>query len=694
MEENNVLEKRLQEILAVEDFDRLIPFTESTYWPTMTSTERDLLAILFVTQGESQLKSGDIKAFNSFELASKVAPKNLTVFHRQAMALAAQNHNMRCLNTACNAFQEVVALDPLFFDDWVSWGNTLVRIGVFQGEAIYFQEAHQKFLKAEACASLTDQPKLAECYWQWGVCWHFLGQLSGEACDFHLALEKYGQSAERGLQAVDFWNDFGDAVVELSGLIGRKELLFEAADIYKDAIHSTPDHFQSWFSLACCFQRIYEYNHEEDYFNFANDSFTQAEELNADSLDLWLFWGQLFVDHGKSKHDVESLQISFEKFAKADACEQNHSVVLRHWGEALMLCGAYAERGELLREAETKIVQSIEIHPESPESWYLYGCCLNELGRYFIEETFFFKAIEKYRYGLSLDKNNPLFFYGMSVAYLSIGELTADVEMIEQAIQCYPRVNELNGQIYPQFWNDWGVALMKLAELTNDQKSVESAIEKFEHAINQYTQNDSKQVCDVEWLYNYGCALDFLGDFTQNASDYERAVLILSKALEQDPTYVHARYNLALALSHLGELNDDIECFHKSLQLYEMLLAEDAEDEMAWNHWGLTLLHFAQLVTDSLHPEQGQQHYEEAERKLMHAIALGCTEAFYNMACLHALNANYATAMHYIERSEVSGVLPAVEDLMHDEWLAGLRDTSDFQSFIALLSSKYEKEKQ
>jgi tetratricopeptide (TPR) repeat protein len=693
MEENNALEKTLQEILACEDFDRLMPYAESACWTAMSANERDLLAMLFTAQGERLLNDGAPNAFNNFEIASKISPKSKAILYRKAMAYATQKENIGCLNAACTAFQEVVTLEPNFFDAWVSWGNTLVRLGIF-GETNYFQEAHQKFLKAEACAAAINQAKLAETYWHWGVCWHFHGQQSGEACDFYMALEKYAQAAELGFNSVDFWNDYGDAVVELAGLIGRKELLFEAVDIYKDAIRIDPNRYQSWFNLGCCFQRIFEYNHDEDFFTFANDSFARAEDLDEKAFELWLNWGQLFVDFGKCKHDIEHLQVSFEKFAKADACEPNHSVVLRHWGEALMLYGSYTEKGEVLREAEAKIVRSIEIHPEHPDSWYLYGCCLNELGRYFIEETFFVKAIEKYRYGISLDKNNPLFFYGMSLAYLSIGELSADSDMIEQAIQCYPRVLELGGQTYPQFWNDWGVALMKLAELTNDQKSVEAAIEKFECAINQHAQSNSKVACEVEWLYNYGCALDFLGDFTQNSSDYEKAVHVLAKALEQDPSYVHSRYNLALALSHLGELNDDIECFYKSIELFELLLADDAEDEMAWNHWGLTLLHLAQLIMDSLHPEQGLQLYEEAERKLTHAVALGCTEAFYNLACLHALRANYAVAMHYIERAEVSGALPGVEDLMHDEWLVGLRDTQNFQSFIALLSNKYEKEKQ
>lgn len=701
MEKNHALEKTLQDILAIEDFDRLAPFKEAASWTAMTPTERDILALSFVTQGESQLKNGDNSAFCNFDLAVKVAPKNVTVLFRQALAYAVQNQNMRCQTAACTTLQELVALDPQYFGAWRLWGNILVNIGILQGEAHYFHEAHQKFSEAEACpCDCNSSPSTedsstpqADFYWHWGLCAHHLGKLSGEACDFHVALEKYRQAAEQGLQSADFWNDYGDALVELAHLIGRKELLFEAVDLYNKAIEIAPEQYQSWFNLARSFQLIFECDHEEADFNSAHESFSRAAELDDRDVDLWLNWGQLHTYHAKSRQCIESLQNSLEKFVKADACEPNHALVLRYWGEAQMLYGAYNESGETLREAEAKIVKSIEIDPESPQAWMIYGSCLNELGRYFTDDAYFLQAIDKFRYGLSLDKNNPALFYGMSFAYLSVGELLADPAMIEQSVQCYARVVEFGGAIPPKFWNDWGVALMKLAQLTHDQKIVESAIEKFEQVILPYGNKDNKREVELEWMYNYGCAFDFLGDFTQEAYDYEQAIQILTKVLEQDPTYIHARYNLALALSHLGELNDDIECFHTALQHFEVLLAEDPEDEMAWNDWGLTLMNLAHLVNDPLHPEQSQQLYEESEHKLGHAIALGCTEAYYNLACLYALNANYSAAMHYLERSETAGILPGIEDLMHDEWLASLRDTSDFKHFIALLSNKCEKEK-
>lgn len=686
MEKN--IEETLQEILTYQEFDRLAPFKESDSWQQMSSSERDLLGLLFVAQGESLLKKGDSKATDSFDIASKIAPKNLLVFYRQAMAYASQDHNMRSLDVACKTLQKVVTLDPTFFNAWYSWGNILVRMGTFHGETTYFHEAHLKFLEADKHSNSIDYNQLADCYWQWGLCWHFMGNLSGEACDFHVALEKYRLAAEHGLQAIDFWKDYGDALVELSILIGRKEFLFEAIDLYRNVIRTAPDSFHGWYSLGRCYQRIFEFTHDQNYFSFAHDSFFHASEINPRIADLWMYWGQLFTDLGKNNYDLNLLEISLEKYKKADACEPNNYMILCRWGESLMLCGAQTESGDLLRGAEAKIVRSLEIHRENPEAWYLYGTCLNELGEYFSEESYYFQAIEKFRYGLTFNENDSMLWYGLALSHYAIGELLSEFEMVEKANQCFERVMEEGGGLFPQFWNDWGVALLKLAEMNNDPQYVEAAIAKFECAINQNSEDPIHHECDLEWLYNYGCAFDFLGDFTEDVSDYERAVQILSRVLEQDPTYAFARYNLALSLCHLGEHSDDVECFQKSSDHFEELLTQNPEDEMSWNDWGLTLMKHAQLVYDPLHPQQAEQLYEQAERKLMHATALGCTRAFYNLACLHALMGNFTVAMHYIQRANEADVLPSIDDLLHDPWLKAIRDTQEFRNYISLLSNK------
>ncbi len=692
MEKEPPLEKILNEILVTQDFSRLESFQTPACWTPMSVAERQQLALAFVAQGESQLQQGKSAALDSFALSIEIAPNNPTVLYWQALAYSKQVQNMRCLAAANNALQKVAVLDPSFFEAWFVWACVLVRQGIFNSEPRFFQEADEKFVRAIALHKSDSTVALADIYWQWGLCWFFLGRLDGEAHDFHVALEKYRQAANLGLDNSLFWNNYGDAIAELSILVGRKDLFLEASEFYRNAIKLAPDEFQGWLNLACSLERLFEIQHEPFYFDDANDGFARAAELNSENVELWLNWGSLFVESAKSSGEVEHLYVSFEKFSRANECEPNNSTVLCRWGEAQTLCGAFAERIDLLREAEKNIVHSLEIQSDNVDGWCVYGNCLNELGRYFTDDAFYHRAIEKFLYGISLNERHSMLWHGLALAHFAIGELRNDVQMIEKAVRYCAKVMDCGGEAVSQFWNDWGVAQMKLAELTRDHSNIESAIEKFERAINAYGSESEKAVMDLEWLYNYGCAFAFLGEFSQDASHYERAVQILLEAIQQDPAYAEARYNLALSLAHLGALTDDIDHFHQAIEHFHLLVAEDNEDEAMWNDWGLALLNLADLVHDEMHPELSQKYYLQAEDKFKHSIALGGVEAFYNLSCLYSLQNNYPAAMHYLARAEQSEALPAIDEVMHDEWLEGLRQTADFRSFISLRTTKHEKE--
>lgn len=693
--EPSSLEELINKALVSQNFSCLEQLQDITFWQQLSASDRHSLALAFVAQGETLLKLGDGKALDIFELALKIAPNEPGIIYKQALAYSTQIQNMRCLAAAGKALQQVVSLSPTFFDAWLTWAYVLVRQGIFHGESHFFKEAHEKFVQAISLLRIDSNGvsvKQEELYWQWGLCWFFLGRLDGEACDFYVALEKYREAAKLGLDNALFWNNYGDSLAELSILLNRKDLLLEAAEIYRKATKLAPHEFQGWLNLACSLERLFEHYLEVSYFEEANNTFMHAAELNSENVELWLNWALLFVESAKQSGEVEHLNISFEKFERANDCEPNNSTVLYRWGEAQTLYGAYNERLDLLKSAEKNIVRSLEIQSDNADGWYIYGNCLNELGRYFSDAKFYQQAIEKFLYGLSLNERHHLLWHGLALAHFALGEFNNDLQMLEKATRYCAKVMETGGKVFPQFWNDWGIALMKLTELTREQSYIEAAITKFERAINANDYENEKVGTDLEWLYNYGCAHAFLGEFSQETTHYERAIQVLSDVLQLDSNYTEARYNLALSLAHLGVLTDDIDHFHQSLEHFNILLTNDNEDEAMWNDWGLTLLNLADLIQDEMNPELSQNLFLQAEDKFKHAIALGGIEAFYNFSCLYSLQGNYSAAMHYFARAEQAEALPHIDDVMHDEWLEGLRQTTDFRNFISLRMTKHEKE--
>lgn len=686
-------QKRIETALATNDFQLLSPYHDPASWLTITEEERELLALLLVKQGEQQLTNGENKAIETFALASRAAPFSASVYFQQALALSYQQ-TITSLLASSAALDKATQLDPNFIAAWYGWGCVLVDIGTMNSDTTSFYQAHDKFSKADQLAQSNESQRPEGFFWQWGICWHRLGKISGEAVDYFKALEKFqiGATKESNLNSL-FCIDYGNVLVEIAFLLDRKELLFDAVAQYKKSIEFSPAEMEPWVNLACTYLNLYEIYEQEEYFFEANEYFEHATTIDENHSLTWLKWAELCAYAGKKTKDLNYLQASFIKYEKAHQCEPDNAYVLARWGEVQMLASSHTDNLEYLRDAETKISKALELEPENAAFWYISAMCCSDLGSYFNDTAYFKQAIERFHRSLAIDEAHSSVHHGLAQVYYTLGEMSENIDYIENSFYHFNRALELTEGSASQCWNDWGVALMKLGEITNEKKYIESAVEKFEKAIgNKFNEAHPDKDIELEWLYNFGCAMDFLGDFHDDALYYERAIQILTHVVNVDPEYTHARYNLALSLSHLGELNSDVDCFLKATEHFQILLNHDIEDEYAWNDWGLTLTHLAVLTYDDTHPEFSRDYFEQAERKFLHSISLGNIHALYNIACLYALTKNMPAAMHYLERADLSNGLPPTEDVMHDEWLDNMRHHAPFRAFIAHLLNKSHKD--
>ncbi len=686
MKKNSSLQKKFEELLSQEEALNLDLYKDANSWKLMSRNERELLALLFIKQGEQQLKNGDSEAMESFEFAERAAPKNPTIRFREAIVFMQYKENVSCMLSACRSFQKALKLKPDYFDALYGWGTALMQLGMIQTDSQYLQDADLKFIEAEKVSAGQPPRSIATMFLHWGVALYHQGRASGEAIDFSAAIDKFSQSAQLGLNEALLFMFYGDAVTELSYLINKREMLFEAGELYLKALdaEASPEELHdAWHNLGCCYERIFDLFPKKDYFDIADDALKHALDMEPKDFVAWDRWGQLYANAGRILRNVDFLHASIEKFAKADQYEPNSPHILSRLGEALMLCGSHMDRVDMIRDGEEKIRRSLELDPNATRLWYLYGSCSNELGWYFKDAVFFYQAIEKFQYGLSLNQSDPLLWNGLGLSHFALGEIKHDAEMVEKAITYYSRALEFGCHIFPQFWNDWGVALMRLADFKNNRGYIEAAIEKFEMAVFRLGEDPAGENADPEWLYNYGCALDFLGDLAVDSTYYEKAVQILVKVLQIDPIFPNARYNLGVALSHLGEATSDIDCLLRAIDQFNIILSHDGEDEASYHDLGLAHMYLAELLYDPVCPGESQKHFELAEAKLLHALALGHLSAYYHLACLQALLQNFDMAIHFLEKAETARALPDFDDLMHDEWLEGVRETPHFKKFIS-----------
>ncbi len=651
----------------------------NSFWSKMDRDEREELAEVLFEEGKQLILQGENYAFHIFDISRRVAPLSASLQFQQGVFLfdyAVHKCSEKYLLLAEKHIQYAIEIKSSYFNAWYIWGDVLVHLGLVYKEAHYFQQADEKYSKAYSLCG--ENPKLLKKFlWDWALCWYFQGKHSGEAIDIKRALEKFDKTAKLGCNESSFWKDYGNAWAEMGLLICDDRFLQKALTYYQKSIQLNPKYFEGWLSLAQTFQHLYQNTYQEQYLAQAHSAYAKAAEFKQDHFELWMHWGSLFLASGRMKGEIKHLQMSAMKYSKALKVHPGHPEALSRWAEALILLGTFTSRLDHLKDAERKIIAALEIGCECPDIWYRYGFCLYAQGQYFEDSDYYLMAIEKFNHALTLERNHFFSLNGMGLTQFALGDIHQDVSLLKDAASHFKKASLIKKN-HPELWNNWGMTLMRLADLLDSKEYIEDSLVKYEYALKLYEETSAS----TQLLYNYACALDFLGSFNDDAQAYEKSAQILEIVLKKDPGYTPVYYNLALVYAHLGELLDDVDYYNKSGENFHRAIQEDPEDELIWNAWGVALTQFAKLIYEPLKIELYESLINEAEKKLRQALALGSLDAFYNLSCLHCLAGNLSEAIHYLQLAHQKDALPPIEQLMYDDCLEPLRLSEQFQDFI------------
>lgn len=655
-------------------------------WSEMKIKEREDLAQAFFALSCKKIVNGELKAIEVFELAKRIAPLSASLEYRYAVFwfdYALHSSNAKYLLLSLKHIKHAVDIDPEFFDAWYTWSDVLVHLGLAYHEAHYFHEADEKFQKALTLI-IDHEQQLAKFYWDWALCSYFLSKHSGEAVDVRTALQKFQKGLEAGIRDPVFFRDFANAWVEMCILIKDVRFLHKAIELYQQAVSIDENYFDGWLSFAQAFHYLYEITGNDKFLAQAHETYAKAADFHNPNLSLWLGWGNLFLLSGKRKKEPKHLQMSVMKFSKALNMSPQHPEAMSLWGEALILIGSFSNRLDLLRQGEKKLLEAIEKVPDNPDIWQRYAYALYAQGQYFEDADYFSQSIEKYQYALSLKAKHLPSLYGIALAHFALGNIKSDTKLFDMSDDYFEKAVQVDDQ-KAELFNDWGLLLMRYGEMTDSEYYIDSACLKFKTAC-----DIQKSAPETEYLYNYGCCLDFLGCFSGDIQHHEEAAQVLSHVLYLNSEYKQVRYNLALVFSHLGELTEDIDYFTKAIAQFKLVVEDDQEDEMAWNEWGVTLIHLAHILYEPAKPAVFLKVVEDAEYKLKQAVALGSVKALYDLACLFSLAEQYGDSLYYLRQAEAKEALPSLQELMEDDLLDGLRATEEFQRFLTELSLKYK----
>lgn len=684
----NTQDKLLQ-MLHSESFEELADFTKPASWTKMSLEEKELLSILFIKQAEKQIDKGDKEVFQSCEMATMLAPENPYMHFHKGLVFARQRENMRCLMAASQALQECLAIDPTITIGWVTWANVLCDMGHLSEDIECFYDASAKYKTALELADNPKSPVHAYAYWHWGACLHFIGNAAGEPNEYHEALKRFLMAEQMGVDYPLFYNDFGDLYSSLSNLLPFMDYDAKAILCYRNATIKDPAYYNAWLSLGCTLTLQYQNTKDEGDFLDAHHAFERCIEIDSSEPGAWVRWGHLLACGGKSTQDIDRVYASFEKFEAASLLDSEMPRLLLHWGDALLMVGVHEERIDLLKAAEAKITRAMRSLSNVEEAWVIYAKCLCDLGNYFHDAQYYRQAIEKYEHALKQFPNCPGLVSSLAHALVALGDLTSSPYHYDLAIRAFEN-DQSNAKKYScSDYNEWGIAWLKMAEFTMKGEHAAASVEKFEQAITIGLETMTFNELDPAIIYNYGASIDFLGDFHNDVTYYDKAAQMLAHVVAVDETHPFAKYNLALALFHRGELAHDLDSIHKAMEILEELVHADPEDDVLWGQYGMILMTLAEISSAHESNDTSAAMFADAESKLKRAIAYGSTVAHYNIACLYSLTSNKPGAMRHLEIAEKQNALPLVDEILEEEWLDSLHDMPEFR---ALIARQYEED--
>lgn len=672
----------IEEIEKTKQYDLLDNLNDPKKWEKIEGTERERLAQLFMQRGESLIQKEDVSGLASFDVAAKLAPLSKDVLYQQAATHVQLCHMGGDLLSAVDSLSKAVAVDPSFVEAWSLLAEAYVLLGQKEDDFTYFTQVTEVLEKAYKTFK-TIKISSPRFYWHWGRCLTAIGVFSEEPKDFQEAIGKFEKAIAYGLESGELYFDLGNAMVDFASLVGQNERMHEAIKWYNRAEKMGVNHRKDYnHRLAVAHNTDYLLTNSDEAYKKAVYYFEKASLQHPDDSGLYLKWGELLLVNGKRRRDLTTLEQALEKLNLALRKSERLDEILISIADCYLTIGIQQESIDALKMAYERLMGVSQTSMENHRVWYLMGMTLLEMGVYFQDTNYFLEAIEKFHQGLACDRKDAKCWWGLGNAHYLMGEFRGDMASYEKANGYYSRVVEFQQEGYSSFWNDWGVALMKLAEFNHEKSYVEGAIARFEEAIKLHMAHYSEKTVEPEWIYNLGCALDYLGDLTLDPQYYEQSISVFSKVLMIHPDYPFVRYNLALALTHLGEQTSDLECFHRAQEIFEFLAEQDPEDDFVFNEWANLLIHYAELVKEPAHPERAQDVYKLAEDKLLYAIRLGNIGAIYNLACLYSIIGDIENSMVYIKKAAESMALPPLQDLLDDDWLENLRKEDLFYDFM------------
>lgn len=392
---------------------------------------------------------------------------------------------------------------------FVNWGIKLAQEG-------NIPEALAKFEKAAQLDS-----NRAECMANWGITLIKAGQLDA-------AIDKFRHAVH--LDPADIYNHslLGAALVE-------QGQLDDANRAYETALKISPQNYKLYRSWGVALAR------QEDY-DAAIDKFKHSLAIRRYQPEVFFMWGAILAEQGRFEDAIDKFRVTLRYLPK-------HEEALYFWCLCLNQMGDY-------HHAITTARQCIELMPDNPDVYVQLGHALAHTGQ--TDE-----AIANYRHALMLNEHN-------AEAYESWGMMLVQQEKYEEAYTRFEKALALDPTRL-SVHAPWGQALVHQQRFDEAITHLKIANEINPNDVNVLVHwatvamrqgNGSEligKLFDVESSHPWHPQIHYLlGIHHLGEGDYNKAINMLGRVLEESPDFLDAGIHLSLAYCGVGNTEEAV----------------------------------------------------------------------------------------------------------------------------------------
>lgn len=410
---------------------------------------------------------------------------------------------------SCEKFQKALEFDSGYTQFWNEYAHSLLAMALLIGsEDLLLQAATLYEL------SVQESPKDYKSLFYLGSAYHELFDITAKEDHYIKALTAYEEASLYNDDDIDLRLRFGNLLVSYGKLWHDQEaiessiekfkedddiqgvhpliykgwaealillgmyredltLLMQAKEKVVKALELSPEHPDIWGCYGQCLYELGKYFQDENYFKQALQKFQYGLVLDDRKASLWFGLSRVELQIAEIKKEESTALKAVEAASKAVALRKMQPLYWSNWAVCLLQAAEITDNRQYIENAIDKLESALSLLNKEEEHFlyletlYHYGYALDFLGDFDLESASYQKAIQILMHVI---EKEPSYFqarYTLASALLHLGELTDDVNVLQEALGHFQILSEEDPEDFVVL-ADYGVAYLNLAYLTKD----------------------------------------------------------------------------------------------------------------------------------------------------------------------------------------------------------------------------------